>query len=255
MADSSHSTTKSTGALETPLHNPEQNKSLPIMYDIVTSHDATSCETEGETKPAAKRAPRVGLRTGGRGRQYTWAEKLEARYISKPDEGCWEVSGYQLPRNGYVQISMGGVQHPNHEVKVAHRVAYELTYGPVPEGLVVAHTCDNPRCARPDHLVATTQAENVRDAIRKGRYNTFGIQKLTAAQVLEIRELAARGDTQKSIARRFNISRNTVSGIVNHKSWAHLTKSIDGPRSAVELDLHNVERVRTVQVPVLGEVS
>ena len=97
----SHPTTKSTGAHKQHMPDSEQNMQGPIMYDRITSHDPTNCETQGETK---RRAPRVGLKGGGRGRQYTWAEKLEARYISKPAEGCWEVAGYQLPRNGYVQI-------------------------------------------------------------------------------------------------------------------------------------------------------
>lgn len=199
------------------------------MDELSPSYQGTSEKTQSEAK---RRAP-VGLRAG-RGQQYTWKEKLEARYISKGD-GCWEVAGYQLPRNGYVQISSGSVGSADRVVKPAHRVAWELEHGPIPKGLIIAHICDNPRCARPSHLVATTQEENVRDSVRKGRYNTFGQQKLNAEQVLQIRDMSANGESQKVIAARFGIARNTVSGIVNHKSWAHLTVPCVGPRPVESL--------------------
>ena len=52
---------------------------------------------------------------------------------------------------------------------LAHRVAWELAYGPIPEGMNVLHRCDVGNCCRPTHLFLGTQADNVADAIRKGR--------------------------------------------------------------------------------------
>ena len=52
---------------------------------------------------------------------------------------------------------------------MAHRLAWELTFGPIPDGLHVLHACDNPPCIRPDHLMLGTQRANMRDAGRKGR--------------------------------------------------------------------------------------
>lgn len=162
------------------------------------------------------REPREGLK-GGRYRSYTIADRLHARTIKQPS-GCWEVQGWALPHSGHVQIATTKGQPTIR----AHRLAWELTNGPIPAGLNVLHKCDNPRCVNPEHLFLGTQRDNILDSINKGRYNAFGIQKLNAAQVLEIRALAKRGVRQKDIAKQFGIARNTVSGIVNRVCWKHL---------------------------------
>ena len=211
---------------------------------LITSDPSTGygVTREGQRR---QRAVRVGLR-GSKTTHYTLAEKLDARTTKTPT--CWIVSGYALPRNGHVQISHGG------KVQSVSRAAYELHHGPIPPGLVVAHVCDNPRCVRPDHLVATTQGENVRDSIRKGRYNAFGRQKLNEAQIFDIRRRAAAGETYARIAWEFGIKRHTVSGIVHRRSWAHLSaEPVNGPRP-VHLLNDVLEPVRTVEVPVLGTI-
>ncbi len=76
--------------------------------------------------------------------------------------GCWE---WQRSRNadGYGQICVNG------RVERVHRVMYELKVGPIPEGKLVMHICDNPPCANPDHLRLGTDAENNADRDAKGR--------------------------------------------------------------------------------------
>lgn len=191
---------------------------------------------------AGLRSARIGLK-GGRYRRYSLAERLAARTVKGPS--CWEVQGYQNPHNGYVLLCES-VGDRKRFVK-AHRLAYELAYGPIPEGLVVMHTCDNPRCVNPAHLKADTQAANIHDALHKGRYNAFGRQKLNADRVREIRALWARGMRQRDIAAKFGIRRHSVSGIVHNKSWQHV-----GPFDPVGAVL---ERVPCVYLPIRGEVA
>ncbi len=62
-----------------------------------------------------------------------------------------------------------GQVHIRYKNQYAHRVAYELATGPIPEGMVVCHRCDTPACINPDHLFVGTQQDNIADMHRKGR--------------------------------------------------------------------------------------
>ena len=82
--------------------------------------------------------------------------------VGDPND-CWEweaSSGY----NGYGQYRHNG------KMTGAHRVAWNLTHGTIPDGLQVLHHCDNPSCVNPAHLWLGTQRDNIHDMIRKGRH-------------------------------------------------------------------------------------
>lgn len=132
--------------------------------------------------------------------------------VGEPDE-CWERQAYRLKR-GY------GLFRINYKSWLAHHVAWILTFGPIPKGLLVCHKCDNPSCVNPYHLFIGTQADNIQDAVRKGRMNT----KLTEEDVLDIRKWYAEGGwTRQELADAFDISRSQVSRIIFRKQWSHLT--------------------------------
>jgi hypothetical protein len=108
-----------------------------------------------------------------------------------------------------------------------HRVAWELAFGPIPEGLWVLHHCDNPPCVRPDHLFLGTNLDNVQDKCRKGRGAVLsgvlnGRAKLSDEKVRAIRALRSDGATLTSVAEQFDVSLSVVSRIVNRKTWRHI---------------------------------
>jgi len=139
---------------------------------------------------------------------------------SKNDNDCWNWIGYTRPppRDYGVMFWEGREQQ-------SHRVAYQITYGPISEGAVVMHTCDNKRCVNPEHLTATTQLANIRDAVLKGRLPTgeqASASKLTEEQVIEIRRLAASGASHWTLSRDYNVVYGTIGRIVRRESWRYI---------------------------------
>ena len=103
-------------------------------------------------------------------------------------------------------------------------MAWELTYGSIPEGMSVLHHCDNKACVRPDHLFLGTQADNIHDMWEKNRAilprckgEEHGLHKITDEQVKQIRERYSVGNiSQRKLAKEFNIRQSTLWSIVNN---------------------------------------
>ena len=144
--------------------------------------------------------------------------------VQKSD-GCWLWTGGRKSK-GY-----GSLGHARQTLQ-AHRLAYEFTYGKIPDGLAVLHTCDNPPCVRPDHLFLGTHLDNSRDMIAKGRGRWRGLPgeecpsaRLTRAQVEEIRSRYQRGEaSQDELAMQYGVSQSNISIIVLGKSWRSVSQ-------------------------------
>lgn len=153
---------------------------------------------------------------------------METRFlecVGPPDDnGCILWTGGKN-RNGY------GIIYSKIQGKqiLAHRAAWELHHGPIPPGLDVLHDCpggDKPSCVNADHLWLGTQADNVADAVAKGR-NKKGENdpnaKLNEAKVHAIRKrYAACGITQEELSRDYGVIRQTIGDVVNRKIWKHI---------------------------------
>lgn len=117
--------------------------------------------------------------------------------MSGGQNACWEWQGHRH------KVGHGQVRGNNDKAEYTHRVAWELSYGPIPEGKVVRHTCDNPPCCNPLHLVLGTQKENIYDAIQRKRMVLGGRRFLTDEQIDEIRELYEAGARQTDLGRLY----------------------------------------------------
>lgn len=150
--------------------------------------------------------------------------KDETRFFSKVDttdaDGCHVWTSWTAT-TGYGQFHLNGT------TEYAHRVSYEISNGPIPEGMVVRHCseCTTRGCVNPDHLSIGTHADNMRDRDEAGRTpkgESSGASKLKKVEVIDIRKRAAAGETQASIAEDYEVITSTISAIVRRKTWRHI---------------------------------
>ena len=141
-------------------------------------------------------------------------------------ETCWLWS--RATTHGYGAIGEG---FHNGKVLLAHRVSWELHFGPIPNGMFVCHHCDNPLCVRPDHLFLGTQADNIGDAKKKGRMavganrNSYKSPrtKLSPDKVRWIKMERASGVPLTLLGRHLGVGTTTIWQVVQGKTWKWVT--------------------------------
>ena len=145
------------------------------------------------------------------------AEVFWSKVHQRPD-GCWWWMG-NVATHGYGRLWVGG-----RRVR-AHRMAYVLTHGVIPDGLCVLHRCDVKRCVRPDHLFLGTVGDNNHDKAVKGRATRIcgsfkGTAKLTEDAVISMRaDYTAGGIGKRKLAQRYGVSRTQVIRILRGELW------------------------------------
>lgn len=133
---------------------------------------------------------------------------IEERSIPVPFSGCW-LWMLSTRVTGYGQLTYRG------EAWLAHRLSYTAFKGPIPAGMLVQHSCDEPLCVNPDHLTAGTDATNNLDKQRKGR----AAHVLTPAQVSAIRNDNA---SAVDIAADYGVSVSMIRKIRTGDCWSHI---------------------------------
>lgn len=144
-------------------------------------------------------------------------EKKFWNKIEKTDS-CWLWHGTR-------GISGHGQVRHNGRPDLAHRVSYMIHKGPIPEGMVVRHKCDNPPCVNPYHLELGSAADNMRDKMirnRQAKGESQGFAKFTNETVKEARRLRAEGWTYLQLEKHFGVSRQTISHACRGNTWKHV---------------------------------
>jgi len=166
-------------------------------------------------------------------------ERLNFYLDTTQHDACWEWRGSR-DADGYGRVS--GQDAP----RVASRVAYETWIGPIPEGHLVCHTCDNPPCCNPTHLFAGRPEDNTHDMLKKRRGphgERHHWHRLTDEQVHIIRYLSDSGIQQRPIARLVGCSQSQVSNIVRRQQRRHDTNWTPRPELVEWVSMNSRRRV------------
>ena len=191
---------------------------LKVNYPTVEALDQLASKLGRSKKALINMACRLGLKRTIRPARPR--QNVHKRFWSKVQktDSCWNWTA-QCGRSGYGQFRFNDYPHQ------AHRVAWILSYGPIPPEKFVCHRCDNRKCVNPEHLFLGTCADNLADMAAKGR-STRGTKsasaKLTEQDVRDIRNYYQAGQSQRQIAAQFGVSSHAIYSILAGKTWAWL---------------------------------
>lgn len=162
-------------------------------------------------------------------------DRLAERMQRGEADECWPWHGERM-KSGYGMLRPPGQRSP---VTLTHRAAYALAHGPIPAGMQVVHTCDNPPCCNPAHLRLGDQRANTIDRDSKGRVasgdrsgrrthperypsgDTHPKAKVTTADAEIIRQRVADGERRSKIAADYDVDSSVISRIMTRsRRWA-----------------------------------
>ena len=151
-------------------------------------------------------------------------EKFWLRVDRRGADECWPWTGAYHGKRAYGSFYFG-----RRERVAAHRFAFQLANGPIPDGMCVCHRCDVRGCVNPAHLFLGTDADNKRDMFEKGRVPSgerHWRSRLTTSAVEEIR---SSSEPNHVLAIRFGVCRSTVSMARRGKRWQGISVPTQPP--------------------------
>ena len=141
--------------------------------------------------------------------------RFHSKYIVDEDTGCWNWQGF-LDKDGY-----GKFRKNSSKNIIAHRFSYEYFVGPLKEGFVICHNCQNRKCVNFNHLRQDTQKSN---CVEKAYLNTHSKQVSSIEQVIQIKKQLKnyyKGQV-KDLAHFYKVNPSTISSIKTGRMWNYV---------------------------------
>lgn len=180
------------------------------------------------------------------------AKRMWSKIDKRTDSECWEWVGSRAT-TGY------GILRVNYKPYLAHRLMWQFyNETAIPEKGVICHRCDNPPCCNPAHLFLGTQADNIKDAAKKGRMPK-GERHFNAAitedDVRQIRYFGYTNMTKRAIGKKFGISRQATTDILLKHTWGHVDPEWQPPASKKKGQEHPFAKLTEDDVREIRKLS
>lgn len=132
-------------------------------------------------------------------------------------DGCWECISHYCDADGYSRIKHCGL------TSQMHKYIYELCFGFVEKDLVVRHKCDNRRCINPEHLEVGTKADNIHDAIDRGRFYKYSGKFIgSTINAEDVPIIRSSKLSASELSKVYGVCKNTIYNVKSKTTWKHI---------------------------------